>query len=445
MSFRHIFEKEIFMANYFGTDGIRGEYGKTLNGNLAFSVGNAITQIKSRPRVVVGHDTRPSADALLLSLCAGIVQGGGDVVNVKTIPTAGISFLTQTEKFDFGIMITASHNPPAYNGIKIFDSNGKKLSGSEEEFLEEFFTNNYICEKCGHFEENEKLKKKYVNHLVSCIENRLDGLKVCIDASNGAGFKIAPYVFKKLGAKVFTISCRNDGNKINDHCGSLHPENLIKKMLACECDVGFAYDGDADRVVAINKDGNIFDGDKLLYILAVNMKQQGLLYANSVVGTSHTNSGIMVGLNRNKINLIRTDIGDKYVIEAMDKMNLTLGGEQSGHIIIKTHAQTGDGILTSLKICEILTTTQKSLDQLFDAKLIPQINLNLPVKDKIKVLNNENLKVLTNKIANEIAPAGRLLVRASGTEDKIRIMVESQNTEQAKLYCEQIKNLIEEI
>lgn len=433
------------MAKFFGTDGIRGEYGKTLTCDIAFSVGNALTQIKNNPKIIIGHDTRISSDALVLALSAGIIQGGGNVVNVKTIPTAGISFLTDNEKFDFGVMITASHNPPQYNGIKVFDCHGRKLSDNEEEFLEEFFTNKYISEHCGKYEEKESLQSRYIEHLLHCTNEKLNDLKICIDASNGASFKIAPKVFQKLGAKVVKLSCKNDGNKINKNCGSLHIENLIKKVLKTQSDIGFAYDGDADRVIAVSKSGNIFDGDKLLYILATQMKQQGVLYANSVVGTSHTNSGIMVGLNRNKINLIRTDIGDKYVIEAMEKMNLTLGGEQSGHIIIKNYAQTGDGILTSIKICEIIKNTKKTLDELFDISLIYQENLNLTVKDKFKIINNENLKILTNKIANELAPAGRIMIRASGTEDKIRIMIECPNKQKAKSYANQIKLLIEKI
>ena len=434
-----------FMAKFFGTDGIRGEYGKTLTCDIAFSVGNALTQIKNNPKIIIGHDTRTSSDTLALALSAGIVQGGGNVVNAKTIPTAGISFLTESEKFDFGVMITASHNPPQYNGIKIFDCHGRKLSDNEEEFLEEFFTNKYISERSGKYEEKPSLQNKYISHLLSCTSVKFTDLKICLDASNGASYKIAPNIFQKLGAKVLKFSCKNDGDKINTKCGSLHIENLVKKVIKTQSDIGFAYDGDADRVIAVSKSGNIFDGDKLLYILATQMKQQGLLYANSVVGTSHTNSGIMVGLNRNKINLIRTDIGDKYVIEAMEKMNLTLGGEQSGHIIIKNYAQTGDGILTSIKICEILKQTKKSLDELFDINLIYQENLNIPVKDKFKIMNNENLKILTNKIANELAPAGRLLIRASGTEDKIRIMVEYPSKQKAKLYANQIKTLIEKI
>lgn len=443
MAYKNLWRK--IMANYFGTDGIRGEYGKTLTPNLAFSVGNALTQIKNRPKVLIGHDTRTSADALSLALCAGIVQGGGSVVNVDCIPTAGVSYLTESENFDYGIVLTASHNPPIYNGIKIFDKSGRKLSDTEEEFLEEFFKNNYICDKCGKYKEDEQLKEKYINHLLCSLTCSLDGFKIAIDASNGASHKIAPKVFKASGAQVLKFSCSGDGEKINQNCGSLFIENLQKKVLKNKADVGFAFDGDADRVIAVSKSGEIFDGDKLIYILAVYMKQQGLLYANSVVGTSHTNSGIMVALNRHKINLIRTDIGDKYVIEAMEKMNLTLGGEQSGHIIIKSYAQTGDGILTALKICEIIKKTGKSLDELFDAHLIPQCNMNLIVKDKIKIMNNENMTNLINEIANKISPAGRVMVRASGTEEKIRIMVEHPDIKLAEDFTGQIKDLIEKI
>lgn len=433
------------MANYFGTDGIRGEYGKTLTADLAFKVGNALTQIKNNPRVVLGHDTRVSADVLALSISAGIVQGGGTVTNVKTIPTAGISFLTENEGFDFGIILTASHNPAIYNGIKIFASNGQKLLDTEEEFLEDFFSNNYIACKCGTYFENEPLKNSYINHLLSSVDANFDNLQICLDASNGASYKIAPLVFEKLGAKVHKLACKPKGEKINDNCGSLHVENLIKLVKKTNSNIGFAFDGDADRVIAVDNKANIFDGDKLLYILAKHLKEKGELYANSVVGTSHTNSGIMVALNRNKINLIRTDIGDKYVIEAMEKMNLKLGGEQSGHIIIKSHAQTGDGILTALKICEIMQKSGKTLEELFDAQLIPQANLNLVVKDKIKVMNNEELKNLTTQIANQIAPAGRVMVRASGTEDKIRIMVEHPSIDEAETFANQIKTLIEKI
>ena len=433
------------MANYFGTDGVRGEYGKNLTTDLAFSVGNALSQIKTKPKVLIGHDTRVSADALKLAVSLGIVQGGGTVVDVGIIPTAGVSFLTKTEHCDYGVVITASHNPPNCNGIKVFGADGKKISDTDEEFLEEFFKNTYTCQRCGKFIKKDSLKNKYINHLKNCTSISFENMHICLDASNGASFSVAPKVFRAKKANIECFSCKNNGAKINIDCGSLNPQILQKHVLKTKAEVGFAFDGDADRVIAVSKSGKIFDGDKLLYILATHLKEKGELYANSVVGTSHTNSGIMVALNKHKINLIRTDIGDKYVIEAMEKMNLVLGGEQSGHIIIKAHSQTGDGILTALKICEIMKETRKTLDQLFDAKLIPQVNANMPVKDKIKVINNEELKNLISDISNKIAPAGRILVRASGTEEKVRIMVEYTDEKKAQEYLCQIQNKIETI
>lgn len=433
------------MGIYFGTDGIRGEYGKEINASLAERVGNALSQIKSHPKILIGHDTRVSADLLCLAVATGAIKGGASVTNVGIIPTAGISFLTEKECFDFGIVITASHNPPNYNGIKIFNPRGQKLSPSEENLLEEYMQNDYTSETCGKYKHCKNLAYKYVKHLLSCTNTNLRGLKVCIDASNGASFKIAPIVFKKLNANVIKFACRPNGNKININCGSLHIENLVEKVLSTHSDVGFAFDGDADRVIAVSGSGEVFDGDKLLYILANSMQETGDLYANSVVGTSHTNSGLMISLNRNKINLIRTDVGDKYVIEAMEKMNLSLGGEQSGHIIIRKYAKTGDGILAAIKICEILKQKTETLETLCDAKLIPQANLNVNVTDKIKVLNNENLKNLVQKISNEEGPSCRALVRASGTENKIRIMVEHPNIDIATKYAENIKTIIEDI
>lgn len=433
------------MANYFGTDGVRGEYGKNLTTDLAFSVGNALSQIKTNPKVLIGHDTRVSSTPLKLALATGIVQGGGTVIDVGIIPTAGVSFLTQEEHCDFGVVITASHNPPSFNGIKVFGSDGKKLSDTDEEFLEEFFKNTYTCQKCGKYQKKDSLKNKYITHLKNCTALTFEDMHICLDASNGASFGVAPKVFRAKNARVECFSCKNDGLKINSNCGSLNPQILAERVKSNNADVGFAFDGDADRVIAVSGNGKIFDGDQLLYILATHLKEKNKLYANSVVGTSHTNSGIMLALNKHKINLIRTDIGDKYVIEAMEKMNLVLGGEQSGHIIIKEYCQTGDGILTALKICEIMKETGKTLEQLFDARLIPQQNLNLPVKDKIKVINNEKLKNLISDISNRIAPAGRILVRASGTEEKVRVMVEFVDEEKAMEYLDQIKTVIENI
>ena len=433
------------MGIYFGTDGIRGEYNKNITVALAEKVGNALSQIKNNPQILIGHDTRVSSDVLSIALSTGAVKGGAIVTNVGTIPTAGISFLTESEHFDFGVMITASHNPPNFNGIKIFSPDGQKLSETEELFLENYIKTDFNADFCGKYKHSERLSNIYVKHLLYSAETDLDGLTICVDASNGASFKIAPQVFKKLNAHVIRCSCTNNGSKINVGCGSLHIENIKQSVIQNHADIGFAFDGDADRVIAVSGSGAVFDGDKLLYILALSMQEKNLLESNTIVGTSQTNSGLALGLRKHKINLIRSDVGDKYVIEAMQKANLSLGGEQSGHIIIRPYSKTGDGILASIKICETIKQKNMTLDQLFDTKLISQSNFDVKVTDKIKIINNENLKILIQKISNEISPAGRVLVRASGTEDKIRIMVEHPCPDDAAKYALQIKRQIEQI
>ena len=429
------------MGNFFGTDGIRGIFGQTLTTNIAKMAGNALAQVKHRPKIVIGSDTRTSSDILKCALAEGVMLGGGDVIDVGIVPTACISYLTCEFCFDYGVMISASHNPPMYNGIKIFKSNGQKMTDEEENNLESYFSNFYETSPYGNYRQ-KNLSKKYINFLLENAEFNLSGYKICLDCSNGASYKIAPKVFKKLSATVFCTGCKNDGKKINENCGSLHIENLQKLVKRKQADFGFAFDGDADRLIAVDGNGNIFDGDQILYILAKKMKNEGSLYANTVVGTSHTNSGIMSALNKNKINLIRTDIGDKYVIDAMQKMNLSLGGEQSGHIILRDKINTGDGILTAINLTNAICKEKASLSTLFDAQLLPQANLNIVVKDKMKVMNNEELRELISNISCTIQPAGRVLVRASGTENKIRIMVEYTSLAKAKKYAKEIKTLV---
>ncbi len=428
------------MGNFFGTDGIRGIFGQNLTTSLAQTVGNALTQKVKNPKILIGSDTRLSSDILKCTLASGVMLGGGDVVDVGIVPTSAISFLTKNT-FDFGIMISASHNLPKYNGIKIFQKSGRKMNDEEESELENFFSSTFESEHFGKYKQ-KNLSKKYVNFLLSNCEYDLKNLTICLDASNGSAYKIAPYLFRKLGAKVFTTACKNNGELINENCGSLHIENLQNLMKRKNGDLGFAFDGDADRVIAVNANGEIFDGDKILYILAKKFKSENRLYANTVVGTSHTNSGIMSALNKHKINLIRTDIGDKYVIDAMEKMNLMLGGEQSGHIILRDKISTGDGILTAITLTNCICKEQKTLSELFDAKLLPQCNLDVVVNDKIKVVNNEELREFISDITCDISPSGRVLVRASGTENKIRIMVEHPSLHKAKKYARELKQLV---
>ncbi len=434
------------MGIYFGTDGIRGIVNNDLTEQIAEMVGNALARKKKKAKILIGRDTRVSGSFLLVAIATGALKGGADVVDVGVLPTPAISFLVKNKKFDYGVVVSASHNPKEYNGIKIFNSEGKKLSEKEESELERFFAcpQTYSSLKVGGFKSSPNLKNAYINYLKSISQN-LNGLKVVLDCSNGASYFTAPKIFKSLGADVIKTACSNNGKKINENCGSTHIENLKNKVLKERADVGFAFDGDADRIIAVDEKGDVFDGDKILYILAVQLHEKGLLNGDTIVGTSHTNTGLLIALNKKKINLIRTDIGDKYVIEAMEKMNLSLGGEQSGHIIIKPFLPTGDGVLSALQIAGIMKTKNKSLSELFDAKLLPQINKNIVVEDKLKVLNNEKLSQSVLQISNEIAPVGRILVRASGTEPKIRVMIEHPDEEKAKRYVVELEKIIKQI
>lgn len=431
------------MGIYFGTDGIRGIVNNDLTEQIAQMVGNSLARKKNNAKILIATDTRQSGSYLICALATGALKGGANVFDAGVLPTAGVSYITKLKGFDYGVMISASHNPREYNGIKIFDSYGKKLSENEEADLERYFGCPQILSSLhvGKYKKKNSLQRLYSNYLCSCSGN-LEGLKIILDCSNGAAYKIAPRVFNKMGAQVLKTACANNGRKINEKCGSTHIENLRKKLLNEKADVGFAFDGDSDRVIAVDENGRVFDGDMLLYILAVSMHEKGLLNGNTVVGTSHTNTGLLLALNKKKINLIRTDVGDKYVIEAMEKMNLSLGGEQSGHIIMKNFLSTGDGILSALRIATIMKEKNKSLSQLFDAKLLTQKNKNVIVEDKLKVLNNEFLSQKILQISNDIAPAGRVLVRASGTEPKIRIMIEHSDEKKAEEYLNELENII---
>lgn len=435
------------MGIYFGTDGVRGVVNNDLTEELAQMVGNALSRLKKRAKIIVGRDTRVSGSFLAVAFATGALKGGANVVDAGIVPTAGISYLVKNKKADFGVVISASHNPKEYNGIKIFDSEGRKLSEKQEAVLERYFACPQIMPstKVGKYKFSPSLVQAYCKFLSASINQDLSGLKIVLDCANGAAYKIAPKIFKAKGAEVIKINCLSSGKKINENCGSTNINGLIKKVLKEKADVGFAYDGDSDRVIAVDENGEVLDGDQLIYILAKHFAKLGKLNANTVVGTSHTNTGLLIALNANKINLIRTDIGDKYVIEAMQKMNLSLGGEQSGHIILRSFLPTGDGILASLQIAGILGACKKKMSQLFDAKLLYQANRDVVVSDKLKVLNNESLSQKISQILSDIAPAGRVLVRASGTEPKIRIMVEHQDKEKADKYLQEIENMIKNI
>lgn len=432
------------MGIFFGTDGIRGVVNNDLTDSIAQMVGNALARKKKNAKIIIGRDTRVSGGFLTAAFSTGAIKGGANVIDVGIVPTAAISYLVKTKKADYGVVVSASHNSKEYNGLKIFDKDGRKLNEKEEDVLERYFCCPLVrtSTRVGKTKNMPSFANCYQRFLQSSVSTRFDGLKVVLDCANGAAYKIAPKVFENLGAEVVKINCNSSGKKINENCGATNVAALQQKVIECGANCGFAFDGDADRVMAVDENGNVLDGDQLIYILAKSLSKKGKLRSNTVVGTSHTNTGLLIALNRQKINLIRTDIGDKYVIEAMEKMNLSLGGEQSGHIILRSYLPTGDGVLSALKICEIIKEEGTPLSRLCDAKLLYQMNKSLVVSDKLKVLNNEYLTQRISQIYSLLAPAGRVLVRASGTEPKIRIMVEHKDEAVAKKYIDEIEKII---
>ncbi|MEG1582240.1 MAG: phosphoglucosamine mutase [Clostridia bacterium] len=435
------------MGIFFGTDGLRGRVNTELTSEVATKCGNALCSLKDRPKIVIGRDTRVSGCLISTAFALGAIDAGAEIIDVGICPTAGIAYLTQTLMADFGVVISASHNSSEYNGIKIFDKNGYKLSDKNEENVERNFIKTIYAThpNFGHLTYQPELVSQYIEHLKSCVFAPLDGLKVVIDCSNGASYSIAPEVYNRLGCDVKVIHNDSCGININDNCGSLYPSSLIKNVLDNKADIGFAFDGDSDRIVAVDSKGLIYNGDMILYILSTYLKENNKLNSNTVVGTSHTNMGIEKALINKGITLIRSDIGDKYVLEKILSHKLSLGGEQSGHIIIKEKASTGDGILTSLILSSIICKTKKSLSELFDVKLFPQANINIPVNDKIRIINSEKL---TDSITREheiLGKDSRVLVRASGTEDKIRIMIENESLDVATQSAERIALIVKQI
>lgn len=414
------------MSVFFGTDGLRGVALSDITFDIAFKCGNSISQnLEKGSKVVVAKDTRVSGDMIVSALCAGLMCGGTNVFYVGVAPTGALAFLSQS--FDFGIMITASHNPPEYNGIKIF-CKGEKLQDAEEEKIERGFIKTKMVSplSVGKMFYKKELLKNYESFLLKNGQP-LFGMRIALDCSFGASSLIAPKIFKKLGAKIYKTSCSLKGEKINCNCGSLHTQKLASLVKRKNADIGFAFDGDSDRLIAIDENGNELDGDKILTGLATFFKSRNQLSKNKVVGTSQTNMGIQKTLEKRGISLERADVGDKYVLEIMKKQNLLLGGEQSGHIIIRSALPTGDGILSAVTLASCLKKSNMQASEFCFCEKYPQFNINIETKDKLRVLGSETLSNAILLVQQELAGNGRVLVRASGTEPKIRIMVESEN------------------
>ncbi|MDD6995217.1 MAG: phosphoglucosamine mutase [Candidatus Borkfalkiaceae bacterium] len=435
------------MGLFFGTDGLRGKVNEDLTFEVAYKVGNALSILKERPTILVGGDTRVSRSYLTAGLAGGAMSGGANVIDAGVLPTAGVAYLTRLIGADYGVVISASHNGGEYNGIKVFDKNGYKLGDKEEERIERCFihdkTNDFPM--IGSYRQDLMLIKKYRDFLLSAAERSFKGKTIVLDCAFGAAHRIAPEVFRRAGASVIAANCVNDGLSINKNCGAVYPQNLARKVLRYKADMGFAFDGDADRVIAVDEYGEVIDGDMLLCALAKYFKTQGRLHGNAVVGTSHTNMAIENELKADGVDMIRTDIGDKYVLAKMREKGYSLGGEQSGHIILKEYATTGDGILTAIAVTNMLLKQNKTLSEGAKITLYPQVNKNVTVGDKFRVINNEELSRQVAKYAAALEGKGRLMIRASGTEPKIRVMVESKDEALNLSIADTIANTIEKI
>ena len=442
------------MRKYFGTDGIRGIAGESLTADLSFKVGKALgkllTEKKDHPKVVIGRDTRISCDMIEHALTAGLTSTGVNVMTVGTIPTPAIAYLTKTIETDSGIMISASHNPYQDNGIKIFGSDGFKLTDEQELEIESLIDNseqikNASFEKIGKVYGGNELTQKYIQHIKQSITGDLSDVKIALDCANGATTGVAPFIFGDLEADIETIGCQPNGVNINDNVGSTKIETISEFVKENNVDVGFAFDGDGDRVLAVDAKGNIVDGDKIMFILAKHLKEQGELKDNMVVSTVMSNIGFYKAIEENELQSVKTAVGDRYVVEEMRKNDYSLGGEQSGHIVLMNYATTGDGILTAVKLANIIKTSGKSLEELAsEVNIYPQKLVNIKVVDKKAAMEDSDILAECEKVEKELEGNGRILLRASGTENLIRVMVEASSDELTDKYCEQVAKIVRE-
>lgn len=452
---------------YFGTDGFRGEANVDLTSMQAYKVGRFLgwyyssplsgcTKGGYRPRIVIGKDTRRSSYMLEYSLVAGITASGSDAYMLHVTTTPSVSYVTRQDEFDCGIMITASHNPFYDNGIKIINRHGEKLDDETTSLIEAYLDGNLKAlgisgedlpwakrEKLGCIVDYVSGRNRYVGYLISLASHSYKNLKIGIDCANGASWMIAKAVFGALGAQTHVIGAEPDGTNVNLDCGSTHIENLCTLVKEQHLDLGFAFDGDADRCIAVDGNGNVVDGDAMLYILGKRLKSRGMLNDDTLVATIMSNSGFVLSLEKAGIKCFQTTVGDRFVYEAMQQNDYSLGGEQSGHIIIKKYATTGDGILTAIMLAEEICDSKLTLSELAEpVKLYPQYTENVRVKDKEKALKDEKVILEKEKTEKLIAGKGRVLLRKSGTEPVVRIMVECEDNNLCIEYAKCIADVI---
>ena len=443
------------MGRYFGTDGFRGEINVVLGAEEAYKIGRYIGWYYGRNpkedgkcRVVIGKDPRRSSYMLEDALCSGLTTSGADVYLLHVTTTPSVSYMVRSDNFDCGIMISASHNPYYDNGIKIINGNGEKLEEDVIAGIEDYIDNpvdlpRATRENIGQAISYDAGRNRYIGYLISLATHSFKGKKVALDCSNGSASTIAKSVFDALGAQTHVINAQPDGTNINRDCGSTHIEELSRFVQEQGCDIGFAFDGDADRCIAVDEHGEVVDGDKILFICGKYMKEKGELYNTTVVTTIMSNLGLYKAFDREGISYERTAVGDRYVYENMQANGNCLGGEQSGHIIFSKHATTGDGIVTAIKVMEVVMSKKLPLSKLADEiRKYPQVLKNVPVSDKDTVMNFPAIIDAVKSIEARLGNDGRILLRPSGTEPVIRIMVEADTVDACKECVNEIYDIM---
>ena len=452
---------------YFGTDGFRGEANVNLTSMQAYKVGRFLgwyfsselsgcTKAGYRPRIVVGKDTRRSSYMLEYSIVAGITASGADAHMLHVTTTPSVSYVTRQDEFDCGIMITASHNPYYDNGIKVINRYGEKLEDSTTALIEAYIDGNLAPlgisgndiplahrEKVGCIIDYVSGRNRYLGYLISIASHSYKNLRIGLDCANGASWMLANSLFSALGAKTEVVGAEPDGLNINTKCGSTHIDNLCKLVKEKHLDLGFAFDGDCDRCIAVDENGNVIDGDAMLYILGRRLKERGMLNDNTIVATVMSNSGLLSSLDKIGIKCEQTTVGDRFVYECMNKNDYCLGGEQSGHIILKKYATTGDGLLTAIMLTEEICDRKSTLSKLAEPiTLYPQYTKNIRVKDKALAMSDEEVLKVRDEIEKVIDGKGRVLLRQSGTEPVVRVMVECESMESCVEFAERIADKI---
>lgn len=446
------------MGRLFGTDGARGVANSELTCELAMKIGRAAAMVLTescahKPKVLIGMDTRASSHMLASAISAGLCSVGADVLIIDVVPTPAVAFLVKEYDYDAGVMISASHNPCEYNGIKIFQGNGYKLPDELENEIEEIILDEtkvppvVLGGDVGKISFSSKAVDDYIFHLAMTADGDFKGMKIALDCANGSASVTARALFTRLGAKCCIINETPNGTNINENCGSTHLEQLQKFVVENKCDIGFAFDGDADRLLVVDENGEVVDGDKIIAVCSKFMKENNKLKNNTAVVTVMSNMGFFKFCEKNDINCVKTKVGDRYVLEEMVKNGYVIGGEQSGHIIFLDYATTGDGQMSAIQVLNVLKSTGKKISELAsEMQVYPQVLINVRVSNfgKARLDKDEEVRLAIREASEELGDTGRVLVRVSGTEPLVRVMLEGEDYNQIKSLAESIAKVIEE-